>query len=96
MEGKVGAQKRGKFKSLLIILGIFVLVQFIFIFLDGTGWEPNIRDGNLINHILSVKLFTEYFHFYSYPFFNFVTFIFLIAIILYFLTSFLLILFKRS
>ncbi|MFS0616106.1 YfzA family protein [Lederbergia ruris] len=88
---------RGKIlKDRLIGLGIFIFAQIIFILLDGTGWEPNVRDTDIINRILNAKLFTEYFHFYSYPFFNFVTFVFLIAILLSLLADVLSIIFKRK
>lgn len=69
-------------KQTIITIGGFILAQIIFILLDGTGWEPRVRDTDLINRILNAKLFTEYFHFYSYPFFNFAAFLGLVAVIL--------------
>ncbi|MBO0995957.1 YfzA family protein [Bacillus sp. SD088] len=88
---------RGKIlKDRLIGLSIFIVAQIIFNLLDGTGWEPNVRDTDIINRILNAKLFTEYFHLYSYPFFNFVTFVFLIAIFLNILADVLSIIFKRK
>ncbi|GIN74547.1 hypothetical protein J14TS2_50220 [Bacillus sp. J14TS2] len=88
---------RGKIlKDRLIGLSIFIVAQIIFNLLDGTGWEPNVRDTDINNRILNAKLFTEYFHLYSYPFFNFVTFVFLIAIFLNVLADVLSIIFKRK
>ncbi|GGP13039.1 YfzA family protein [Oceanobacillus neutriphilus] len=69
-------------KQTIITIGGCILAQIIFMFLDGTGWEPRVRDTDLINRILNAKLFTEYFHFYSYPFFNFATFLCLISVFL--------------
>lgn len=88
--------RRKILKDRLIGLSIFIVTQIIFNLLDGTGWEPNVRDTDIINRILNAKLFTEYFHLYSYPFFNFVTFVFLIAIFLNVLADVLSIIFKRK
>ncbi|MEK4303190.1 MULTISPECIES: YfzA family protein [Oceanobacillus] len=73
---------KGIGKQTLITIGGSLLAQIIFMLLDGTGWEPKVRDTDFINRILNAKLFTEYFHFYDYPFFNFATFLCLISVIL--------------
>ena len=74
-------------KRWIIIVGIFLLVQFTFILIDGTFLEPNINDsGNLISRIarwiLDSKLFTEWITPYSYPFLNLFTTIHVIAILI--------------
>ncbi|MDX8046522.1 YfzA family protein [Gracilibacillus sp. S3-1-1] len=71
----------------LIILGIFVVVQLIFMVVDGTSLEPNINDsGNLgariARWVLESKLFTEWITPYSFPFFNLCITIHVIAILI--------------
>ncbi|WP_416148288.1 YfzA family protein [Salipaludibacillus sp. HK11] len=74
-------------KRWLITIGIFIILQFIFIAIDGTMLEPNITDsGNLLPRIgrwiLDSKLFTEWITPYSYPFFNMFMAIHIIAILI--------------
>lgn len=74
-------------KRWIIIIGIFLIVQLIFILIDGTFLEPNINDsGNLIlsiaRWILDSKLFTEWISPYSFPFFNLFMTIHIIAILI--------------
>ncbi|WP_449354866.1 YfzA family protein [Virgibacillus natechei] len=62
-------------KRWIITIGIFIIVQLIFIAVDGTFLEPNINDsGNLFARlgrwILGSSLFTEWICPYSYPLFN--------------------------
>lgn len=95
MTKKTAFLSNKKLKEIVTTVGILILVQLIFMLLDGTGWEPNVRDTNFINNILNAKLFTEYFHFYSYPFFNFVTFLQLVAIILCVLAEILEFIYKK-
>lgn len=62
-------------KRWMITIGIFVIVQLIFMFIDGTTLVPNINDsGNLLPRIgrwiLDSRLFTEWIASYSFPFFN--------------------------
>lgn len=73
-------------RSWVITLGIFLIVQFIFMAVDGTSWEPNIRDSNDIagrffRWVLQLELFTEWFTPYSYPYFNLITLVFIIVIL---------------
>ncbi|WP_040983202.1 YfzA family protein [Oceanobacillus jeddahense] len=96
MTEKTGFLSNKKLKETVVTVGILILVQIIFILLDGTGWEPNVRDTDFINNILNAKLFTEYFHFYSYPFFNFVTFLQLVAVIICVLAEILSFIFKKK
>ncbi|MCT1902604.1 YfzA family protein [Oceanobacillus sojae] len=85
-----------KLKEIVVTVGVLLLVQIIFMLLDGTGWEPNVRETNFINNVLNAKLFTEYFRFYSYPFFNFVTFLHLAAILICVSAEILSIIFKKN
>lgn len=74
-------------KRWIIIIGIFLIVQLIFILIDGTFLEPKINDSsNLIlsiaRWILDSKLFTEWISLYSFPFFNLFMTIHIIAILI--------------
>lgn len=85
-----GSEKKlhvNRTKRWMITIGIFLIVQLIFIAVDGTFLEPNINDsGNLIARIgrgiLDSKLFTEWINPYSYPFFNMCMTIHVIAILI--------------
>ncbi|MDI6535053.1 YfzA family protein (plasmid) [Bacillus mycoides] len=71
----------------IITVGIFLIVQFIFIAVDGTSLEPKMNDsGDLIPRIgswvLELKLFNEWITPYSYPFFNMLMTIHVIAILI--------------
>ena len=69
-------------KSWLILIAVFIIVQLLFIAIDGTEFEPNINDsGNITGRILDSTLFTEWFTPYDFPFFNMATAIFAIAIL---------------
>ena len=73
-------------KWLSIIL-VFFFVQFLFFLIDGTRFEPRLNDsGNIMSRfaqwITETKLVTEWFTLYSYPYFNLVTLVFLIVIII--------------
>ena len=62
-------------KRWMITMGIFFIVQLIFIVVDGTFLEPNINDSDnlfarLARWILDLKLFTKWIAPYSFPFFN--------------------------
>lgn len=62
-------------KRWLIITGTFVIVQLIFMLVDGSSLKPNINDsGNLFARIgrgiLESRLFTEWIAPYSFSFFN--------------------------
>lgn len=71
----------------IITIGIFLIVQLIFIAVDGTSMEPNMNDsGDLFARIgswvLDSKLFTEWITPYSFPFFNMFMTIHVIAILI--------------
>lgn len=74
-------------KRWVMTIGIFVIVQVIFIAIDGTFLEPNINDSdNLVARlgrwILGSRLFTEWIKPYSYPLFNMWMTIHVIAILI--------------
>lgn len=73
-------------RNWIITLGLFLIVQLIFMAVDGTSWEPNIRDSNDIagrffRWVLQLEFFTERFTPYSYPYFNLITLVFIIVIL---------------
>ena len=62
-------------KRWTLSMSLFLIVQFIFFLVDGTGFEPNINDSQHLfaragRWILDSKLFTEWFALYTFPFFN--------------------------
>ncbi len=70
----------------IIIISVFIILQVYFMLVDGTGYEPRINDSNnflfeTFRAILNSKLFTKWITFYSYPFFNLTTALFIVAII---------------
>lgn len=74
-------------KRWLLTIGIFLIVQLIFMFVDGTSLEPNINDGGSLiarigRWILESRLFTEWITPYSFPFFNMFMTIHLAAILI--------------
>ncbi len=74
-------------KRWMIAIGIFLIVQLIFIAVDGTFLEPKMNDsGNLFARsarwILDLKLFTEWIAPYSFPFFNMVVTIHVTALLI--------------
>ena len=74
-------------KRWIITIGIFLIVQVIFIAVDGTILEPNINDSDklfarIARGILDSKLFTEWITPYSFPFFNMFTTIYVIALLI--------------
>ena len=74
-------------KRWVTTIGIFLIVQLIFIAVDGTFLEPNINDSNNVfirigRWILNSKLFTEWITPYSLSFFNMFMTIHVIAILI--------------
>ncbi|MBW8351174.1 YfzA family protein [Bacillus sp. IITD106] len=74
-------------KRWTITIGIFLIVQLIFIAVDGTFLEPNINDSDNLfartgRWILDSKLFTEWITPYSFPFFNMFMTIHVIALLI--------------
>lgn len=68
-------------------LGIFLLVQVIFVLVDGTSLEPNINDSDsfiprTFRNILDSLLFMEWITPYSYPYFNMVMTVHIIALLI--------------
>lgn len=75
MIGAAETQEMNLAKRWIISLGIFFIVQIIFLAVDGTYLEPNINDSDILvarigRWILDSKLFTEWITPYSFPFFN--------------------------
>jgi len=62
-------------KRWILSISLFLIAQFIFFLVDGTGFEPNINDSQRLfaragRWILDSKLFNEWFALYTFPFFN--------------------------
>ncbi|WP_234032868.1 YfzA family protein [Paenibacillus faecalis] len=62
-------------RSWVLSIGSFLLLQFIFIMFESTGWMPNLRemDGTLFGRIAESTFFREWFSFYETPYFNLCT-----------------------
>lgn len=74
-------------KRWMIIIGMFLIIQLIFISIDGTFLEPRINDSDKLfaimgRWILDSKIFTEWITAYSFPFFNMFLTIHIIAILM--------------
>ncbi|WP_051189157.1 YfzA family protein [Halalkalibacillus halophilus] len=61
-------------KKWLYTISIFILLQFIFILIDGTFLEPSPnRIGNFASRIVETKLFSEWLTLYENPIFKIIT-----------------------
>lgn len=74
-------------KRWLITVGLFLIIQLLLIAIDGTFLEPNLNDsGNMISrigtYILEARLFTEWITPYSFPLFNLLVTLQIIAILI--------------
>lgn len=75
MVGEEKSRHTSLAKRWIITIGLFLTLQLIFYFVDGTFLEPNINDSDNLfakmgRWILDSKLFTEWVTPYSSPFFN--------------------------
>ena len=80
-------------KKWFTTLIIFIAVQLVFFIIDGTRFEPKLNDsGNIMSRyahlITESKLVTERFTIYSYPYFNFVTIVFIVIVMINLLYDF--------
>ncbi|WP_413407547.1 YfzA family protein [Paenibacillus amylolyticus] len=82
-------QKRhsNRAKRWIITIGIFIVVQIIFIAIDGTFLEPSINDSDnvlakTVRGVLESKLLTERIAPYSFPFFNLFLIVHVVAILI--------------
>lgn len=88
-------------RSWIISLGIFLLVQVIFMLVDGTSWVPKLNDSDDFIHrmfrsILDMKLFTEWFTPYSYPYFNLVMVVHIFALLVVGIADIIAIIFSKK
>lgn len=79
MKSKIESKPKYFVKRWTVIIGLFSLVQFIFIRIDGTSLEPNLNNNG--KWILDATLFTEWIAPYSFAFFNLCLTIHVIAIL---------------
>ncbi|WP_255212164.1 YfzA family protein [Terribacillus saccharophilus] len=82
-------------------LGVFLFVQIIFVLVDGTSLEPNINDSDsfiprTFRSILDSSLFTEWITPYSYPFFNMVMVVHIIALLIVAVADIIALLFSKK
>lgn len=87
MTGMENPKQTSRVKRWLITIGIFLIVQLIFIAVDGTSLEPNINDGGSLlartgRAVLESRLFTEWITPYSFAFFNLFITVQVIAILI--------------
>lgn len=65
-------------------LGVFIIVQLLFVICENTGWAPNFKpSGEFLNRILHSEFFTEWFTPYEIPHFNVFTAFFAITLLPY-------------
>lgn len=85
-------QKKGRTilsRDWLKALGVFIVVQLIFIVLDNLSWQMTFREfheGGLFDRLSETKLFSA-FTLYNTPHYNFFTVLFAILLLLYALIS---------
>lgn len=87
MNGTEKAPTLTPLRRWITYLGIFLLVQVIFILVDGTSWEPRINDGDsfiprMFRSILDSSLFTEWITPYTYPYFNMIITVHTVALLI--------------
>jgi hypothetical protein len=71
----------------MISIGIFVVLQVIFIVIDGTSLEPKVNDSDnvfavMLRGILESKLLNEWVAPYSFPLFNLILIVYVAALFL--------------
>ncbi|MCM3133516.1 YfzA family protein [Paenibacillus polysaccharolyticus] len=71
----------------MISIGIFVVLQIIFIVVDGTSLEPRVNDSDnvfsvMLRGILESKLLNEGIAPYSFPLFNLILIVYVAALLL--------------
>lgn len=74
-------------KRWMISIGIFVVLQVIFIVIDGTPLEPKVNDSDnvfavMLRGILESKLLNEWVAPYSFPLFNLILIVYVTALFL--------------
>lgn len=74
-------------KRWMITIGIFIIVQLIFIAIDGTFLEPNLNDSDnvvssTLRGILESRLLTEWIAPYSFSLFNLFLIVHVVAILI--------------
>lgn len=87
MGNKPRSQPKYFLKRWAMIIGLFLLIQLIFMLTDGTSFVPNINDSNQLiarigRWILNSRLFTEWIAPYSFAFFNLCLTVHVIAILI--------------
>jgi len=74
-------------KSWLLTLSVFVILLIVFYLIDGTALEPRLNDSNniagrMVDWLNGSIIFNEWITFFTFPWFNLVTFVFILALLL--------------
>lgn len=74
-------------KSWLLTLSVFVIMLVVFYLIDGTALEPRLNDSNniagrMVDWLNGSTIFNEWITFFTFPWFNLVTFVFILALLL--------------
>lgn len=62
-------------RTWFVSIAVFCIVQLLFLFVEKTGWIPNVRDfdGKLFGKVKELHFFKEWFQFYETQWFNLFT-----------------------
>lgn len=74
-------------KSWLLTLSGFFMMLVVFFVIDGTALEPRLNDSNniagrMVDWLNNSALFTEHITLFTFPWFNLVTLVFIVVILL--------------
>ena len=74
-------------RSWLLTLGVFVIMLVVFYLIDGTALEPRLNDSNniagrMVDWLNGSVIFKERIAFFTFPWFNLVTFVFVLALLI--------------
>ena len=71
-------------RTWFISIGVFIIVQILFLLMEKTGWIPKYRDidGKLLGKLTELSLFKQWFQIYDTQWFNILTLIFALAVLL--------------
>src|SRR5699024_9462324 len=89
-------------RSWLLTLSVFVIMLVVFYLIDGTTLEPRLNDSNniagrMVDWLNGSTIFNEWITFFTFPWFNLVTFVFILALLLKAITDLIsLITYKRK
>ena len=71
-----------------VSIGVFIIAQLLFIFMEKTGWILKFRDvdgkliGNLLEKLTELSLFKQWFQIYDTQWFNIISLIFALIVVI--------------